>query len=342
MNQNLQNIADKATKDILEKNLKVFENPNNKVILVYDLDCDLTKYIFYWYEKTLLNHPNAELINIYDIDKSDLKTKLLSLQKNDMVILLQSRNFRLEEFRIRMSLQHINVWCLEHTHLIYMKENEAETYLNAISYKSDIYEKVSNNLKNLFDNWNSLEIYSQNWSVLKALWWFEDMKKNIWVYELENRYWTLPMWENFTEIKDFSLLNWEIFIKAYPWFDFQVNFCTPFKITIEKSIITKIENAPDDFMQIIDKIKESEWEVMIRELWFWLNTAISFQNPLSDINSFERMSWLHFSLWKKHNIYRKKLHKDVVQRYHIDIFPEVEKVFIDKNLIFENGEYKKR
>gem|GEM_PF-6718427 len=31
--------------------------------------------------------------------------------------------------------------------------------------------------------------------------------------------------------------------------------------------------------------------------------------------------------------------KDIVQRYHIDIFPDVEKIFVDDKLVFEKGKH---
>jgi hypothetical protein len=185
-----------------------------------------------------------------------------------------------------------------------------------------------------------LKIISKDKTELFIEWWFEEMKQNTWNYELDNRYGTLPMWENFTESRDFSKVNGEVYVSAFPWEDFQVIFCEPFKIHIRESILTfDREKVPMDFLKIFDKITASEWSVMIRELWFWLNPAISMQNTLSDVNAFERMAWFHMSLWKKHNIYRKKLHKDIVQRYHIDIFPYVEQIYIDDELIFSEWKY---
>jgi aminopeptidase len=57
---------------------------------------------------------------------------------------------------------------------------------------------------------------------------------------------------------------------------------------------------------------------------------------LSDVNPFERYEGFHLSLGKKHNIYRKKLHKDVVQRYHIDIFPDFSEMKVDGKLIYKD------
>jgi hypothetical protein len=78
---------------------------------------------------------------------------------------------------------------------------------------------------------------------------------------------------------------------------------------------------------------------MVRELWFWLNSGISKQKRLSDVAAFERVCGFHISLWKKHQIYRKKIHRKVTQRYHIDIFPDVEYIDFDWKRIFWEGKY---
>lgn len=338
----LEEISKIATKDILEKNLKIYDLSlkDKKIVLVYDLESELTKIVANWYIENLKNNKNAIIINIDEIDKEDLKNLLFWLEENSMVIMVQSRNFRLDEFRIRLNLKNSNIWCIEHNHLIYIKESEYETYLKAISYKWDFYERLSNNLKNRFEKWDKLEVFWPNGARLEITWGFEDMKQNTWNFEIENRYWTYPVWENFTESKDFSKMNWEFYVRLFPWFDFQINFCDPVKITVKESIINEIwDNAPQEFLNVINKIKESEWEVMIRELGFWLNSSITFNSIISDINAFERLEGFHMSLWKKHNIYRKKLHKDIVQRYHIDIFPYVEEIRLDDEVIFNWGRF---
>jgi hypothetical protein len=99
-------------------------------------------------------------------------------------------------------------------------------------------------------------------------------------------------------------------------------------------------NCPENFRHILDKISASEdGEVMCRELWFWMNSGITKEKPLSDINSFERVTGFHMSLWKKHQMYRKKIHHKINQRYHIDIFPDIKEIFIGNEKVFEYGRY---
>lgn len=340
----LESIAYQATKDILEKNLQIYNPKINwkKVVLVYDNDSILSRLVSFWYIENLKNYPNSEIIEYNTISKDELKNKILSLESYSTVIMVESTNFRLEEFRFRLSLQHRNIAWIEHNHLKYITENQIKTYLEAISYQTPYFQKVSDFLKNKNDNWKVMKIISSYWSVLTLEWWFEDMKQNTWNFPLECRYRTYPIWENFSEAKNFSLVNWELYIRAYPWENLEMIFPeTPFKIEVRESLITcDRKKTPDWFLKIIDKISSEEnWEVMMRELWFWLNRAITREKTLTDVNHFERISGFHLSLWKKHNIYRKKIDKNFVQRYHIDVFPEVSQIYIDDEIIFDKDRH---
>jgi hypothetical protein len=95
-----------ATKNILEKNLKILEKSylENKLILVYDLDSPLSRELSEGYIENLKNYKNSEIINFSEIEKEKLKEKLFNLKENSTVILVQSTNFRIENFRIRMTL----------------------------------------------------------------------------------------------------------------------------------------------------------------------------------------------------------------------------------------------
>ena len=270
-----------------------------------------------------------------------MKEKLLWLEPDSTVILVSSTNFRLDNFRIRLNLHNAWIWCLEHNHLGYMRDDETENYADAISYRTPYYEELSEKLKKISDKAESMTFICNDWSTMKIEGWFEDMKQNTWNYTNKRRWWSFPIWENFTEAKIFDNVNWELTIYAFPDEKLQVEFSKPFKIKIEKSIITCDDlNCPETFRNTLNMITQAEDnEVMFRELWFWLNTWITRNKPISDINAFERIAWFHLSLWKKHPIFRKKLDKKVMQRYHIDIFPDIKEIYFDDVKVFEGSEY---
>ena len=334
-----------ATKDILEKNLKILEKPfcDKKVVLVYDTDSKLSKILWEAYSKNLnnLGEYNTEIIIFWEIEKNILKEKLMNLEKDSTVILVQSTNFRLDDFRLRLNLKNQWVWCIEHNHLWYIKDEEIETYANAIEYKTPFYVKLSNNLKQKFDKADKVEFVSKNWNKLIASWGFEDMKQNTGNFWDRIRAGSFPIWENFTEIKDFSKLNWKISIRAYPNFNFEVQFPENFDIEIKESkIINYSKNTPKEFIDIIEKIKSSEdWECFVRELGFGLNPWITWEKTLNDVNACERIMWFHMSMWKKHQIYRKKFSRKITQRYHIDIFTDIDYILIDWEKIFEKEKF---
>jgi aminopeptidase len=98
-----------ATKNILENNLELVNPPycDEKIVLVYDLNSPLSIELSNAYIKNLERNKNTLIINFNEVDKELLKQDLLSLEENSTVILVQSTNFRLENFRIRMSLYNI-------------------------------------------------------------------------------------------------------------------------------------------------------------------------------------------------------------------------------------------
>jgi hypothetical protein len=256
-------------------------------------------------------------------------------------VLVQSTNFRMDWFRIRLNLKNAWIWCIEHNHLWYIKDFEIENYADAISYQTPYFEKLSEYLKDKWEDANTFEMRTKCWNILKLDWWVEKIRRNTWNYEGKYRWWTFPVWENFTEAKIFENLNWKFSVFAFPDDNFQVVFCEPFQVEIKKSMLTCTDSkAPEDFIKLLEKISNWEdWEVMVRELWFGMNKWISKNKTLSDINAYERVNWFHISLWKKHQIYRKKISNKVTQRFHIDIFPDVESISFDWKKIFENGEY---
>ena len=346
----VKNKFEEATKNILEKNLKILEQPfcEKKVVLVYDEDSKLSKILGEAYAENLkkLNQqggfsPLCEIIIFWEIDKGVLKEKLMNLEADSTVVLVQSTSFRLDDFRLRLNLKNQWVWCIEHNHLWYIRDNEIETYADSIKYRTPFYIELSEKLKNKFDKADRLSVVSKNWDELICEWGFEDMKQNTWDYWNRIRGGWFPIWENFTETKDFLKVNWKLSIRAYPNMQFEVIKWDVFTVEIKESkIIWCSQNTPEDFIELVEKIKSSEdWECFVRELGFWLNPGITWEKTLNDVNACERIMWFHMSMWKKHQIYRKKIHRKIMQRYHIDIFSDVDYIELDWERILEKEKF---
>ncbi len=277
--------------------------------------------------------------NVIDPQIDILKNELISLPKWSIVILVQSTNFRLSTFRIRLELFHLGIHVVEFNHLAYLKENEFGTFASSLSYNTPEYVRLQNVFQWLSEWVDSTRIQSVNGNIL-TFWPLEKIRGNTGDYsQSENKWWTFPIGETFTEAIDLSSVNGRCLIDTYPREDFSVEICEPFELIVESGRVLPSEYFPSDFAKLYDWIVQFEWEVMVRELGFGLNTAISTTTPLSDINFHERKVWVHLSLGKKHGIYGKKLPKTDIQRFHIDVFVALDSVYIGEKKIFKNGSW---
>ncbi len=354
-----------ATKDILEHNMQIMKAPfcDQKVVLVYDEDSKLSKMLWEAYWEAIhsfslggkdawrvdrgLNTSNTGggfeiiLFSEASTDKKELQDFLLWLDEWSTVILVQSTNFRLDGFRIRLNLKNAWVWCLEHAHLWYILDDQIENYIDSICYHTPYYEALSDWFKEIVQDADTLTMKTHDGNILTVEWWFEDIKRNTWDFSWKYRWGNFPIGENFTESLDFARVNGTFSVFAFPDENFQVVFTEPFVVEVQESKLTCTDpKCPQQFRDLLTKIEASEDdEVFVRELWFGMNKWISKDKRLSDIWAYERVTGFHMSLGKKHQIYRKKIHKSVAQRYHIDIFPHVDTIHIDGKLIFENEQY---
>lgn len=106
--------------------------------------------------------------DIIDIDPQieSIKDSLTSLPKNSIVILVQSTNFRLSTFRIRLELFHRGIHVVEHNHLAYIKESEFDTFINSLVYRTDEYVRLEQEFTHLTKDVKETKIISSNGSVL--------------------------------------------------------------------------------------------------------------------------------------------------------------------------------
>lgn len=274
-----------------------------------------------------------------DIDPQieSIKDELISLPKWSIVILIQSTNFRLSTFRIRLELFHRGIHVVEFNHLAYIPENQFDTFFLSLKYRTDDYVKLENHFSQLVENAEQTKIYSMNGDIL-TFWKLEKIRWNTGNYNnIENKWGTFPIGEIFTEAINLEDVNGKCLIDTYPREDFSVEICEPFELVIEKWRVLPSPHFPAGFAKLYNWVVQYEGEVMVRELGFWLNPGPSTATPLADINFHERKVWVHLSLGKKHGIYGKKLPKTEVQRFHIDVFIALDAVMIGEKTIFTEG-----
>jgi leucyl aminopeptidase (aminopeptidase T) len=255
------------------------------------------------------------------------------------VVLIQSSDFRLNEFRIRIQLFQRKLKVIDHLHLYRNTPDSWETYIDALAYDAEWYRGTGWKLKEKLEHTQTLRVLGDGTELI-VTGGLEIPKPNIGDYTgMENIGGTFPIGEVFTEARDLSLMNGSLMVYAFADVDFHIAMHEPFRINIKDGIIVSWdEHAPEAFPKVVAQVLANE-RAIIREIGFGLNRAITREHYLKDITAFERRLGLHFSLGEKHTVYKKQGITADKTRFHVDLFPLVNEVYADNALIFENGTY---
>jgi hypothetical protein len=308
----------------------------HKALVVYDTQNELTNILTAAYRANL---PDATFIDFDKTSREDVIAAFDTMAPGDLVVLIQSSNFRLNEFRIRLHLFSKKLKVIEHMHLYRNTPDVWDVYINSLAYDINWYRNVGPKLKAKLEPVKKLRIQAmgQELCINGGL---ETPKLNIGDYKgMENIGGTFPIGEVFTEALDFSTMNGSFMIYAFAGAEFTVDMHEPFRVDIkEGQVVGWSENTPKNFIEIVGAIKAEE-RAVIREIGFGLNRAITRQRYVQDITAFERILGMHLSLGEKHSVYKKEGIITAKARFHVDLFPVVDKVIADDTVIFENGQY---
>lgn len=344
MNKELLSRATKNITDIVT--LAIEHKPTKRALVVYDTRYGLTDILTAAYRAAL---PDAHFVDFDAVDKEEVISAFDAMRPGDLVVLIQSSNFLLDAFRIRLHLFNKKLKVIEHLHLHRNTEDVWDVYISALAYDIDWYRGIGRKLRAKLEHIKELRIQAGlpvhtgghtrdvelviTGGVLPP-------KLNIGDYAgMENIGGTFPIGEVFTECVDFTQMNGSFMIYAYAGSDFSINMHTPFRVDVKEGLIVGWqEDAPESFAKIIENIKEFE-RPLVREIGFGLNRAITRERYVQDITAFERLVGLHFSLGEKHSVYKKEGITAHKSKFHIDVFPVVDRVLADGEVIFENGEY---
>lgn len=334
MNNELVDRATKNVSDIIH--LAIERKPTEKALVVFDARYGLTEILTAAYRTAL---PDARFIDFDTASKEEVMDAINAMKPSDLVVLIQSSNFLLDAFRIRLHLFQQKLKVIEHVHLHRNTEDVWDVYINALEYDTNWYRVIGPKLKTKLETANEIRIESGD-AVLTITSGVESPKLNIGDYTgMENIGGTFPIGEVFTESKDFAQMNGSFMIYAFAGGDFLTSMHEPFRVDVkEGQIVGFADNAPKSFVDILGVIKEYE-RPLIRELGFGLNRSITRERYLQDITAFERILGLHLSLGEKHSVYKKPGITTHKTKFHVDVFPVVDRVFVDDEVIFENGKY---
>lgn len=319
--------------DIL-KHAMQYQQPA-KALLIFDAQHEFTRALSDAFRQAC---PDAQAMDFDTVKPESVREAIFALNEGDLVVLIQTTNFRLNEFRLRLEIFNRKLKTIEISHLSRMTPDQYERYVDALSYDPDYIRPVGRALKAKVDACNDV-IVRCNGTELRYEGGMESAKLNIGDYTgMKNTGGTFPIGEVFTEPKDLSRVNGEVMIFAFADMDHKVKEFAPFKVSIKNGILSVPGQAPEEFHQTLKMISEQE-PVLVREFGLGLNRAMGKGRLVNDITAFERMSGLHLSLGAKHAIYQKPGLPRKKMRYHVDVFADMQEIIVDGQPIYKDGKY---
>jgi hypothetical protein len=308
----------------------------HKAVVVYDLRSDLAIALTDAYRQAL---PEAEFIHFDTHSAEQVMACLNALAAGDLVVLVQTTNFRMDAYRVRVELFKRDLKVIEHPHLGRMPAEQALIYIDSLAYDAQYYRGVGRGLKQLIDQAPFAVIDSGEGAELVYASPFEDAKLNIGDYtDMKNWGGQFPIGEVFTEAKDLAAVSGKVRIFVFGDTSFSVNKPErPITLVVERGQVVEVLDSTPEFDEVIAKIKHDEQVVWVRELGFGLNRSFNRERTVSDIGTYERMCGVHLSLGAKHGIYGKPNFKRGDGKYHVDVFAVTESVRLGEQIVFKDG-----
>lgn len=330
------NIAEKHLRDILT--LAIQHEQSQSTLVVFDTRSDLAITLTAAYQRCL---QTAVFIDFDAVTPEAIFAEFAKLVPSNLVVLIQSTNFRLEAFRIRVELFKRGFKVVEHPHLGRMIGEQADYYIESLAYDPAYFRGVGNALKARIDGAKFGVIDSSGERLVFASP-FESAKLNVGDYsEMNNVGGQFPIGEVFTEAQDLEAVNGRVRIFAFGDTSFSTNKPgQPITLVISKGRVTDTINSTPEFELVLANIRADEGEVWLRELGFGMNRAFTSNKMVSDIGTYERMCGIHLSLGAKHGVYNKVNIRRTTARHHVDVFAVTESVSLDDEIIYQDGAWR--
>ena len=308
--------------------------PGDQALVIYDTQAPLTQWLTDGYREHL---PVESFLDIAATTPDAILERLVSLSPGALVVLVQSSNFRLNEFRIRIELFKRGLKTIEHVHLARMSENQFETYIQSLAYDPQVYRPIGRALQKRVNACQRIVVECPGTTLVYDSQ-FEPAKVNIGDYaDMQNIGGTYPIGEVFSEPLDLTRVNGEVKIFAFAGKDHLIHEYEPFTAQVVSGVLSAPQ-APREFQEILQMIEEDS-PVFVREFGLGLNPAMGKGRLVNDLTAFERMRGLHLSLGAKHSIYKKPGLSRKTGRYHVDVFVDLERMLIDEEIVYTNGAF---
>jgi aminopeptidase len=331
-------VIDAATasiRDILD--IVVEHAPPRRALVVHDTRTDLAAALTEAYRRNL---PGADVVDFDAVDAEQVHAAFRRMQAGDLVVLIQSTNFRLEAFRIRVELFKLGLKVIEHVHLSRMPGHQGELYLESLAYDPAYYRGVGKALKARIDNAARAVVRGDGLELVFESG-FESAKLNVGDYSgMNNVGGQFPIGEVFTEARDLEAVNGRVRVHVFGDTTYHVNRPeTPITLVVENGRVVDAIDSTPEFDTVLDIIRRDEGEVWLRELGFGMNRAFTRDRRVHDIGTYERMCGIHLSLGAKHGVYPKPGFKRKDARYHIDVFAVTDGVWLDGARVYADGRW---
>ena len=309
-------------------------------MVVFDTNCELARTLTAAYRHCL---PEAQFIDFANHTPEAILGSFAALVASDLVVLIQSTNFRLEAFRIRVELFKRGLKVIEHPHLARMQGAEEGYYIDALAYDGAYFRGVGKGLKAIIDTSTSgwLDSGGAQFPDAKLVFGssFESAKLNVGDYsDMPNVGGQFPIGEVFTEAIDLEAVHGRVRIHAFGDTSFKVNRpAKPITLIVVKGQVVDTEDSTPEFDTVLANIRADEQVVWLRELGLGLNRAFTQTRTVSDIGSYERMCGMHLSLGAKHGIYGKPNFKRGDGKHHVDVFAVTQEVVFGESVVYRDG-----
>lgn len=336
------------------------EKKGEHLFILYDQENELTRLLARGYRAFIdshhLNDQQATFLNFTDDTPDSILCRLWALKAHDSVILIQSQQFRLNDYRIRLELFKRSIRSIEHVHLQIIAPEEYDPYVAALAFSPKEYGALAYTLKEVVDKADKIVVECQGGErceytpTADGESCMQPCKLNIGDYRFMGQVGgTYPIGEVFTEARSLSSVNGVLPIFGYPSLQKKlvmleepihlhiVNGVLQFDLNASPPIIPL--HATPDFIELLSIIQAGEGEIVIREFGMGLNRGMSRTRTVADIFAFERQHGLHISLGKKHNVFKVDGIKGKQTTFHIDVFVDVNTIACDGKNIFENNEW---
>jgi hypothetical protein len=325
--------AARHLRDVLA--LAIMHTPAQSAVIVYDSRCALAAGLTAAYRRCL---PAALFIDFDAVPPDLVLAAFARLQADDLAVLIQSTNFRLEAYRIRVELFKRGLKVIEHPHLARMPGEQALHYIDSLAYDPVYFRGVGYALKARIDRARGGVIDSGGEQLVFGSP-FEAAKLNIGDYsDMKNVGGQFPIGEVFTEAQDLEAVNGRVRIAVFGDTAFRVNRpAQPITLVVARGRVVDTVGSTPDFDRVLANIRADEGQVWLRELGFGLNRAFTRERTVSDIGTYERMCGVHLSLGAKHGVYSKPNIRRAEARYHVDVFAVTESVMLDDVAVYRDG-----